>query len=102
MSCDGENNQVPPPFTASLRLWMPAPPLDNGLLQLTPEHFGASWVSAQTSSGPTETNQLAVRCTDVRTTFRVRRWIRLRLTCRSPGIGGEVIVAATRGPPRNP
>src|SRR5215469_5297414 len=32
---------------------MPAPPLDNGLLQLTPEHVGASWVSAQTSSAPT-------------------------------------------------
>jgi len=40
---------------------MLAPPLDNGLLQLTPEHVGASWVSAQTSSGPAETNQLAVR-----------------------------------------
>jgi hypothetical protein len=45
----------------SLRLWMPAPPLGNGFLQLALERVWTSRVSAQTSSGFAETNQLIVR-----------------------------------------
>jgi hypothetical protein len=40
-------------FTTALE---PAPALDNGLLQLTPEHAAASWVSAQTPGGLAETH----------------------------------------------
>jgi hypothetical protein len=45
----------------SLRLWMPAPPLGTGLLQLALECVGTSRISAQTSGGPAEPHQLLIR-----------------------------------------